>query len=89
MRMPVEEHAVEAAMREAPQDTRAAVRGACLERFPEAVLAAQWDHVVLRTSRGPFRVDLTGLFEPSAVRERLRRIRSAADPDALAASWNP
>lgn len=89
MRMPVEEHAVEAAMREAPQDTRAAVRGACLERFPEAVLAAQWDHVVLRTRRGPFRVDLTGLFDPAAVRERLRWIRAAVDPDALAVSWNP
>jgi hypothetical protein len=34
-------------------------------------------------------VDLTGLFDPAAVRERLRWIRAAADPDALAASWNP
>lgn len=87
MRMTVEEGVVQTAMHEAPEDTRAAVRGLCLERFPEAVLAVQWDHVVLRTERGPFKVDLTGLFEPAALRERLRWIRSAADPDALAARW--
>ncbi|PRY54859.1 proteasome accessory factor A [Knoellia remsis] len=35
------------AMDEAPEDTRAWFRGACLRKFPDAVMAASWDSVVV------------------------------------------
>ena len=35
------------AMDEAPEDTRAWFRGACLRKFPESVVAASWDSVVV------------------------------------------
>ncbi len=46
-----------------PRDTRAAIRGRCIDRFPDAVLAAQWDHVTLRTTSGPLRIHLTNHLE--------------------------
>jgi len=38
---------VAAAMRTPPEDTRAWFRGECVRRFPESVVAAGWDSVVL------------------------------------------
>jgi len=43
----VDEDAVERAMVTPPEDTRAWFRGECVRRFPEAVVAAGWDSVVL------------------------------------------
>jgi proteasome accessory factor A len=42
----VEEAAVERAMVEPPDDTRAYFRGRCLQQYPEAVAAASWDSVI-------------------------------------------
>lgn len=41
------EEEVVAAVDAAPEDTRAWFRGACVRRFPEAVVAAGWDSVVM------------------------------------------
>jgi len=38
---------IERAVAEPPEDTRAYFRGRCLARFPEAVVAANWDSLVL------------------------------------------
>jgi proteasome accessory factor PafA2 len=40
------EGAIEAAMLEPPEDTRAFFRGRCLSQYPEAVAAASWDSVI-------------------------------------------
>jgi proteasome accessory factor PafA2 len=75
--------AVERAMRHPPDNTRAAVRGRCIAKFGSAVIAAQWDHVTLATSRGPLRIDLTDLFAPARLREVIDAIEAAATPDDL------
>jgi len=43
---------VTAAVTTPPEDTRAWFRGECVRRFPEAVVAAGWDSVVLDLGRG-------------------------------------
>ena len=49
-----DEAEVAAAMTEPPSDTRAWFRGRCIARFPEAVVAAGWDSVVLDTGGEAF-----------------------------------
>ncbi len=66
-----------------PRDTRAAIRGRCVERFPDAILAAQWDHVTLKTGSGPLRIDLTNLFDPTEIAAWLAILEAAASPDDL------
>jgi Pup amidohydrolase len=46
---------VDAAATEPPRDTRAYFRGKCLQRFPEAVAAANWDSVVFDLGTDPLR----------------------------------
>lgn len=52
---------VDAAVHRAPEDTRAWFRGECVRRFPEAVVAAGWDSVVvdLGGDRGLVRLPMT------------------------------
>src|SRR5690606_33547515 len=57
--------AVERAIHDPPDNTRAAVRGRCIAKFGSAVISAQWDHVTLATRNGPLRIDLTDLFGPA------------------------
>jgi Pup amidohydrolase len=46
---------VEAAMTEPPTTTRAYFRGRCLQRWPEAIVAANWDSLVFDTGGEPLR----------------------------------
>jgi Pup amidohydrolase len=46
----VEEREVQHAITVPPADTRAWFRGSCIRRFPEAVVAAGWDSLVLDTA---------------------------------------
>jgi len=66
-----------------PRDTRAAIRGRCVDKFPDAILSAQWDHVTLRTRHGPLRVDLTRLFDPADIAAWLAVVEAAVTPDDL------
>ncbi|MCC6234431.1 MAG: proteasome accessory factor PafA2 family protein [Verrucomicrobiales bacterium] len=75
--------AIERAMHEPPSDTRAAVRGLCVSKFGAAVENAQWDHVTLRTSRGPLRLDLASLIDPAEVHACLQALRQVSSPDDL------
>ena len=43
----VDEAEVQRAIEHPPEDTRAWFRGACIRRFPAAVVAAGWDSLVL------------------------------------------
>ena len=51
----VTEEEVGAAVTEPPPTTRAYFRGQCLERWPEAVVAANWDSVILDVGADPLR----------------------------------
>jgi proteasome accessory factor A len=42
----LDDHAVEAAMHDPPEDTRAWFRGRCLEKYADSVAAASWDSVI-------------------------------------------
>ena len=41
-----------------PADTRAFFRGACLARWPEKVVSANWDGIVLDTAAGLVRLPM-------------------------------
>ncbi|MEN9020614.1 MAG: proteasome accessory factor PafA2 family protein [Verrucomicrobiales bacterium] len=60
-----------------PTDTRARVRGLCIERFGQHVEAAQWDHVRLRDKTAALELDLRRLFTPEAVEEAVAVIEKA------------
>ena len=47
----VSEDEVQAAVTSPPEDTRAWFRGECLRRFPDQVVAAGWDSLILDTGR--------------------------------------
>ena len=51
----VDEAEVEAAIAEPPGSTRAYFRGRCLARWPESVVAANWDSIVFDVGRDPLR----------------------------------
>jgi len=51
----VEEEEVVTAMTEPPASTRAYFRGECLARWPDAVVAANWDSVILDVGSDPLR----------------------------------
>ncbi len=46
---------VEAAITEPPPDTRAYFRGRCLQRWPESIVAANWDSLVFDVGGDPLR----------------------------------
>jgi proteasome accessory factor A len=46
---------VDAAMVEPPTTTRAYFRGRCLQKFPNEVVAANWDSLVFDVGRDPLR----------------------------------
>jgi hypothetical protein len=46
---------VHRAMTEPPSSTRAYFRGKCLARWPDAVVAANWDSVILDVGSDPLR----------------------------------
>ena len=46
---------VHTAMTTPPSDTRAYFRGRCLAKWPEAVVAANWDSMVFDVGRDPLR----------------------------------
>jgi len=46
---------VEAAMTQPPPDTRAYFRGRCLQRWPESIVAANWDSLVFDVGGDPLR----------------------------------
>jgi proteasome accessory factor A len=51
----LDEAEVEAAMIEPPASTRAYFRGRCLARWPDAVVAANWDSLILDVGSDPLR----------------------------------
>jgi proteasome accessory factor A len=67
-----------------PSSTRAAVRGRCIEKFGSAVVAAQWDHILLRGTQGTIKLDLCNLFDPRQIKQGLEIINNARTVDDLA-----
>lgn len=78
-----EEAKVQEAVNRPPATTRALVRGSCIQRFPNDVLSAQWDHITLRGQDGPVRISLMDLFAPEQIMRYAKGVEQAHSPDEL------
>ena len=70
-----------AAMTEPPTTTRAYFRGRCLQKFPNDVVAANWDSLVFDVGRDPLR--RVPMMEP--LRGTAQHVASLIDQSASAA----
>ncbi|BDI32945.1 proteasome accessory factor PafA2 [Capsulimonas corticalis] len=75
--------AIDAARTNAPAETRAAIRGALVERFSENIGVASWNKVVLRSGQESWVADLDPYVTPEDVAPELARIIAAPDLNAL------
>jgi proteasome accessory factor A len=81
------DEAVERAIREAPADTRAAIRGLCVTRFASEIESVQWERV---TATNGAALDLNGLVEPDDVAHVCAVLREAPSlADAIRAVQQP
>lgn len=79
---------IQRALAAGPADTRGAVRGLCVRRFPDQIRSVQWERVRFTEGLPPRTLDMSDLFEPSEVNRCLAIFEAAASPvDALTA-WN-
>jgi Pup amidohydrolase len=82
LRVP-DECEVRRAVSEPPASTRALVRGKCIQKFPEQVISAQWDHITLQGANGAIRISLLDLFAPEDIARYAQLIDRARCPDDL------
>jgi hypothetical protein len=78
-----DESIVGRAISDPPHTTRAYLRGRCIQKFPSAVLAAQWDHVTLQGKNGPLKISLMDLFTAEDVLACSHVVDAAKCPDDL------
>jgi proteasome accessory factor A len=77
------EGAVRAAICGPPLTTRALIRGKCVQKFRDAILSAQWDHVTLKGSEGAIKISLLDLFSPTQISHYAQMMDRAQSPDDL------
>ena len=70
--------AIDVAVGHPPTNTRAAIRGALVSRFPTAVATVGWNKVVLRIGEQSWRVDLDDCVDAESVQPVLRHILDSA-----------
>jgi Pup amidohydrolase len=78
-----EECAVLDAISEPPRSTRAYIRGKCIQKFADRVIAAQWDHLTLQGDHGPVKISLLNLFSSEAIAHCAEAVAKAVRPDDL------
>jgi proteasome accessory factor PafA2 len=67
-----------------PMTTRAAVRGACIERYGHMIDACQWDMVRIHMGNGMrIELDLRDLFTVEKVEYTLKRVYASHSPEEL------
>lgn len=74
----VSTEAIEQAVHQPPLDTRAAIRGLCIQRFAEQIETLNWERILLRDGNQSARLDLSRLIEID-LRELSRRLTTAPD----------
>jgi proteasome accessory factor A len=80
MRRVVNDEAIEKAVNQPPLDTRAGVRGYCVQKFLEEIERIQWERVAFR---GEKILSLDRLFDPDEVREKVEGVRRCRSLDEL------
>ncbi|MBI3878383.1 MAG: proteasome accessory factor PafA2 family protein, partial [Verrucomicrobia bacterium] len=78
-----DEAAVQRAVFEPPLTTRAFVRGKCIQKFTDAVVSAQWDHLTLEDEHGLVKISLMDLFAPEDLLRYRQAVDAARAPDDL------
>lgn len=63
MRTLVQEEAIAHAMHHPPEDTRAFIRGLCVQRFANHIDSLNWERIVLKNDEQMVRLDLSRLVE--------------------------
>ncbi len=84
-RLPFPPAAAEARGLRPPLSTRAALRGACIERFGSVVESTQWDGVILRDGSRRIEIDLRDVFSREDVERGRTVLASARTPADLLA----
>lgn len=74
----VSAEAVEQAVHQPPADTRAAIRGLCIQRFAEQIETLNWERIILRDAEQTVRLDLSRLVDMD-LRPLSRRLTTAPD----------
>jgi len=74
---------VEAAMTQAPANTRAAIRGHLIEHLGDAIGVLGWNKVVLRTEQESWMVDLDDYLTPEAVAQAMTDLRAPGSLEDL------
>ncbi|BCW96120.1 MAG: proteasome accessory factor PafA2 family protein [Fimbriimonadales bacterium] len=72
----VSPEAVALAMQNPPRDTRAAIRGLCVQRYAAQVESINWERIVLRTDDQTVRLDMSQLVDETT--DLNRRLTTAA-----------
>jgi Pup amidohydrolase len=62
-----------------PADTRAAIRGRCVERFYDQIHRIQWERIVFQNGLFKKELDLQNLFDPEEIASLLARIERASN----------
>ena len=73
----VSPEAVQHAVEHPPADTRAAIRGLCVQRYPKQVESINWERILLRNDEQSVRLDLSQLT--GDLRDLNRRLTAATD----------
>jgi hypothetical protein len=60
-------------------DTRAAIRGLCVERFYDQIHRIQWERIVFQNGLLKKEIDLGSLFDPAEIASLRARIDHAAN----------
>ncbi len=69
---------IKEAMTTPPANTRAAIRGLCVERFGDQIHRIQWERVVFQNGLFKKELDLNNLFDPQEIVSLRNRIRQAS-----------
>lgn len=78
MRTLVSEERIEKAVHQPPADTRAFIRGLCVQRFAEQIETLNWERIILRDSQQSVGLDLSRLVD-GQVKALNRRLAKAGD----------
>lgn len=74
MRRWLTEREIEQAMRAPPQDTRAYLRGLCVQHFQSAIIAINWGRIYLRDGNENLAIDLRDLVEGGVWGDQLKGV---------------
>ncbi len=67
-----------------PPDTRALIRGVCIEKFGSRITSAQWDHVRIEGDVKKIELSLRDLFDIESINEGVAVIKKASEVEDLA-----